>query len=113
MSSSQFVGGLAPILSITALLAQIQFVECTLTGAAIHLPLYFENFCRASGTTLSQPSFWAIGVMSASTPCSAQSWMSKPSICTAVGMLPEVTRARSTVIACEPPPPAIGLSFQA
>jgi hypothetical protein len=28
-------------------------------------------------------------------------------------MLPEVTRARSTVMAWVPPPPAIGLSFQA
>ena len=44
ISSSQLVGGLAPILSITALLAQIQFVECRFTGAAIHLPSCFENF---------------------------------------------------------------------
>src|SRR5215218_8660578 len=86
-SSSQVVGGFAPILSITALLAQIQFVEWTLTGAEIHLPWYLEKDWSAGGTTLSQPSFWARGVRSASTPCSAQSWMSKPSICTAVGML--------------------------
>ncbi len=45
-------------------------------------------------------------------PACAQSVMSKPSICTAVGGLPAVTRARSTVIACSPPPPATGMSFQ-
>ena len=49
---------------------------------------------------------------SPSTPCLAQSRMSKPSICTAVGGLPAVTRARSTVIACLPPPPATGMSVQ-
>ena len=38
--------------------------------------------------------------------------MSKPSICTAVGGLPAVTRARSTVIASVPPPPATGMSCQ-
>jgi hypothetical protein len=38
--------------------------------------------------------------------------MSKPSICTAVGGLPAVTRARSAVIACSPPPPATGMSCQ-
>ena len=62
--------------------------------------------------TLSQPSFSATGSRLASTPCFAQSVTSKPSICTAVGGLPAVTRARSTVIACSPPPPATGMSFQ-
>ena len=38
--------------------------------------------------------------------------MSNPSICTAVGGLPAVTRARSAVIAASPPPPATGMSFQ-
>ena len=92
--------------------AQTQLVECTLTGAEIHLPSYFVKNCSASGTTASQPASVAIGVMSASAPSLAQSRESKPSICTAVGGLPDVTRARSTVIAWVPPPPATGMSCQ-
>src|SRR5437016_13855536 len=87
ISSSQFVGALPPAASRAALLIQIQLVEWTLTGAAIHLPSYLENFCSAAGTTLSQPSFVATPLTSARTPCFAQSVMSKPSICTAVGGL--------------------------
>ena len=68
--------------------------------------------CSASGTTAPQLPSVAIGVMSASTPSFAQSSESKPSICTAVGGLPEVTRARRTVIAWVPPPPATGMSCQ-
>src|SRR5215467_745363 len=112
MNSSQFFGSLLmPAFSSTALLAHTQLVECTLTGAAIHLPLYLENFCSAVGTVLSQPSFAASAFRSATTPCLPQSRMSKPSICTAVGGLPAVTRARSAVMACSPPPPATGMSF--
>ena len=48
MNSSQFLGSLVtPALARTSLLAQTQLVEWTLTGAAIHLPLYLENFCSA------------------------------------------------------------------
>src|ERR1700712_2597822 len=112
MNSSKLVGiVVTPALVSTSLLAQTQLVECTLTGAAIHLPSYFEKACNAVGTTLSQPSFAATGFRSASTPCLAQSWMSKPSNCTAVGGLPAVTRARTAVIAASPPPPATGMSF--
>ncbi len=49
---------------------------------------------------------------SPTTPCLAQSVMSKPSVCTAVGGSPGLTRARSAVIAASPPPPATGMSFQ-
>src|SRR5512145_1428369 len=112
INSSQLFGSLAtPALSSTALLAHTQLVEWTLTGEAIHLPLYLENFCKAAGTTLSQFSLAATSFRSATTPCLPQSRMSKPSICTAVGGLPAVTRARSAVIACSPPPPATGMSF--
>src|SRR5688572_25639999 len=112
ISSSQLVGCFRPSLSKISLLAHTQLVECTLTGAATHLPSYFENACSAGGTTLSQPSLPARSLRSATTPCFAQSVMSKPSICTAVGGLPAVTRARSAVIACSPPPPATGTSCQ-
>src|SRR5581483_304915 len=98
-------------LSSTALLAHTQLVECTLTGAAIHFPSYFEKRCSAAGTVLSHPSFVATALRSATTFCLPQSWMSKPSICAAVGGLPAVTRARSAVIAASPPPPATGMSF--
>ena len=37
-NSSKFFGSVPPILSMTALLIQSQFTECTLTGAATHLP---------------------------------------------------------------------------
>src|SRR5712664_871958 len=112
MNSSQVLGSLVmPALARTSLLAQTQLVEWTLTGAAIHLPLYFENFCSAAGTVLSQPSLAATALRSATTPCLPQSRMSKPSICTAVGGLPAVTRARTAVIAASPPPPATGMSF--
>src|SRR5262247_883269 len=85
INSSQLVGWAMPSLSKTALLAQIQLVECTLTGAAIQLLSYFENFCSASGTTASHFSCFARSLRSPRTPCWAQSRMSKPSICTAVG----------------------------
>src|SRR5262245_3615653 len=112
MNSSQVLGSpFTPAFSRTALLAHTQLVECTFTGAAIHLPLYLENFCKPVGTTLSQPSFAASALRSDTTPCLAQSRMSNPSICTAVGGLPAVTRARSAVMACSPPPPATGMSF--
>src|SRR6185312_4533643 len=112
INSSQLVGCAMPSLSNTALLAQIQLVEWTLTGAAIQLPSYFENFCSAAGTTASHFSCAARSFRSPSTPCWAQSRMSKPSICTAVGGSPDDTRAFSTVIAWVPPPPATGMSFQ-
>src|SRR5882724_5751169 len=113
MNSSQVFGSLVtPALASTSLLAHTQLVECTLTGAAIHLPLYLENFCSAAGTVLSQPSLAATAFRSATTPCLPQSRMSKPSICTAVGGLPAVTRARTAVIAASPPPPATGMSCQ-
>src|SRR3954467_5550430 len=74
MNSSKLVGiVVTPALVSTSLLAQTQLVECTLTGAAIHLPSYFENACSAVGTVLSQPSFAATAFRSASTPCLAQS----------------------------------------
>src|SRR5882672_11673248 len=112
MNSSQFLGSLVtPAFARTSLLAHTQLVEWTLTGAAIHLPLYLENFCNAAGTVLSQPSLAATAFKSATTPCLPQSVMSKPSICTAVGGLPAVTRARTAVIAASPPPPATGMSF--
>src|SRR5467141_2496271 len=112
MNSSNEVGGLlTPDFSSTSLFAHTQLVEWTLTGAAIHLPLYLENFCSAAGTVLSQPSLLATSFRSATTPCLPQSVMSKPSICTAVGGLPAVTRARTAVIAASPPPPATGMSF--
>ncbi len=112
MNSSQVFGSLVtPALASTSLLAHTQLVECTLTGEAIHLPLYLENFCSAAGTVLSQPSLLATSFRSATTPCLPQSVMSKPSICTAVGGLPAVTRARTAVIAASPPPPATGMSF--
>src|SRR5258706_7560701 len=107
MNSSQVLGSLVtPAFARTSLLAQIQLVEWILTGAAIHLPLYLENFCSAVGTTLSHPSLAATAFRSATTPCLPQSVMSKPSICTAVGGLPAVTRARTAVIAASPAPPA-------
>src|SRR5215510_15172616 len=112
INSSHVVGCFRFSLSKMALLAHTQLVECTLTGAATHLPSYLENFCSAGGTTLSQPSLAASSLRSATTPCFAQSVMSKPSICTAVGGLPAVTHARSAVIACSPPPPATGMSCQ-
>src|SRR4051812_39203950 len=112
MNSSQVLGSVTPALASTSLLAQTQLVECTFTGAAIHLPLYLENLCKAGGTVLSQPSLAATEFKSATTPCLPQSWMSKPSICTAVGGLPAVTRARTAVMAASPPPPATGMSFQ-
>src|SRR5512134_3926475 len=66
MNSSQLAGALVtPALSSTALLAQTQLVECTLTGAAIHLPSYFEKACSAFGTVLSQPSLAATAFRSA------------------------------------------------
>jgi hypothetical protein len=71
-----------------------------------------ETTCSASGTTASQPSAAAMSLRLASAPSRVQSVMSKPSICTAVGGLPAVTRARSTVIAWVPPPPATGMSCQ-
>src|SRR3954466_14581668 len=111
MNSSQVFGSVTPALVRTSLLAQTQLVECTFTGAAIHLPLYLENLCNACGTVLSQPSLPATEFKSATTPCLPQSWMSKPSICTAVGGLPAVTRARTAVMAASPPPPATGMSF--
>src|SRR4051812_23304802 len=113
MNSSKFFGSVVtPALASTSLFAQIQLVVCRLTGAAIHLPSYFENFWIASGVVFSQLFFAATSLRSASTPCFAQSRMSKPSICTAVGGLPAVTRARTAVMAASPPPPATGLSFQ-
>src|SRR6185503_19365909 len=112
MNSSQVFGSLVtPALASTSLLAHTQLVECTLTGAAIHLPLYLENFCNACGTVLSQPSLPATSFRSATTPCLPQSRISKPSIWTAVGGLPAVSRARTAVIAASPPPPATGMSF--
>src|SRR4051812_46899889 len=87
-SSSQVSGGLPPAASSAFLLIQIQLVEWTLTGAAIHLPSYLAKFCSAGGMTLSQPSFSASGDKSPTTPCLAQSVMSKPSACTAVGGSP-------------------------
>ena len=111
-NSSHVCGTDMPLASSTALLAQTQFVEWTFTGAEIHLPSCRANACNASGTTASQPSWAAISFRSASAPSLAQSRMSNPSICTAVGALPAVTRARRTVIACSPPPPATGMSCQ-
>src|SRR5690349_12022230 len=74
MNSSKLVGiVVTPALVSTSLLAQTQLVECTFTGAAIHLPLYLEKACRAVGTDLSQPSLAATAFRSASTPCLAQS----------------------------------------
>src|SRR5919204_3110345 len=93
ISSSHVFGGGAPSLSSTALLTQIQLVEWTLTGAPTHLPRYFVKRWIAGGITVSQPSFSAIGLRLASKPCSAQSWASKPSICTAVGIAGGHTRA--------------------
>ncbi|MDT4846770.1 hypothetical protein FQZ97_808040 [compost metagenome] len=61
---------------------------------------------------MSQPSLPAISSRLPRAPCSAQSRISKPSICTAVGALPAVTRARRTVMASVPPPPATGISVQ-
>ncbi len=112
ISSSHVSGALPPAASRAALLIHIQLVECTLTGAAIHFPSCFEKFCNAAGTTLSQPSLVATSVRSPTTPCLAQSVMSKPSACTAVGGFPAVTRALSAVMACSPPPPATGMSCQ-
>src|ERR1043166_1032325 len=66
MNSSQLCGAVPPALSYSDLLSQTQLVEWTLTGAAIHLPLYLENACSAGGTTLSQPFFSATALMSAS-----------------------------------------------
>ena len=103
---------MTPILSIAALLTQIQLVEWTLTGAATHLPSYLLNFWMAAGMYLSQSLLLATGSRSASAPCSAQSVMVKPSICEADGGLLAVMRARSAVIAPSPPPPATGASFQ-
>src|SRR5882762_7777689 len=112
MNSSQVFGSLVtPALASTSLLAHTQLVECTLTGEAIHLPVYLENFCSAAGTVLSQPSLLATSFKFATTPCLPQSRMSNPNICTAVGGLPAVTRARNAVIAASPPPPATGASF--
>src|SRR5688572_2513806 len=113
ISSSQLVGCFRPSLSKISLLAQTQLVECTLTGAATHLPSYFEKACKAGGTTLSQPSLPARSFRSAVTPCLAQSVMSNPNIWDAMGGLPAATRDRNTVIACSPPPPATGTSFHA
>ncbi len=114
MKSSQLAGAaLTPALDSTSRLAQTQLVECTFTGAAIHLPWCLEKACSAAGTVLSQPSLAASAFRSPSAPCLAQSWMSKPSICTAVGGFLAVTRARSEVMAASPPPPATGMSFQA
>src|SRR5882672_11555325 len=112
MNSSNDVGGLLmPDFSKTSLFAHTQLVEWTLTGAAIQLPPYLENFCSAAGTVLSHPSLLATSFKFATTPCLPQSRMSNPSICTAVGGLPAVTRARNAVIAASPPPPATGASF--
>src|SRR6218665_137100 len=111
-SQVQWPGSLVtPALASTSLFAQTQLVECMFTGTAIHLPLNFENFCSAGGTTLSQPCLVASSLRSLRTPCRPQSSRSKPIICTAVGGLPAVTRARTTVIAASPPPPATGMSF--
>src|SRR5439155_14027778 len=108
----QLSGALPPAASSAFLLIHTQLVEWTFTGAAIHLPSYLAKACSAVGMTLSQPSLSATGPRSAPTPCLAQSVMSKPSICMAVGGLPAVKRARRAVIACSPPPPATGLSCQ-
>src|SRR6218665_4003373 len=111
-SQVQWPGSLVtPALASTSLFAQTQLVECMFTGTAIHLPLNFENFCSAGGTTLSQPCLVASSLRSLRPPCRPQSSRSKPIICTAVGGLPAVTRARPTVIAASPPPPATGMSF--
>lgn len=111
MSSSHEVGALPPAASSASLLIQTQFVEWTLTGAAIHRPSYLENAWRASGMTSSHPSASAIWLRLATTPSFAQSVISKPSAWTAVGGFPPVTRARRTVMACSPPPPETGSSF--
>ncbi len=70
-NSSKFFGSVPPILSMTALLTQIQLMEWMLIGTASHLPLVVVNFCSAVGTTLSQPSFLASEVTSPSLPASA------------------------------------------
>ena len=112
ISSSQFCGSLPPALSRAALLIHTQLVEWIFTGAAIQWPSYLAKSCKAVGMTFSQPSLPAISSRLPSAPCSAQSRISKPSICTAVGALPAVTRARNTVMASVPPPPATGISVQ-
>ncbi len=71
MNSSKVFGSVPPIFSITALLIHNQLTEWMLTGTASHLPSVVVNFCSASGTTLSQPSFFASSVMSPSLPASA------------------------------------------
>jgi hypothetical protein len=96
-SSSQVSGALPPAASRAALLIQTQLVEWTLTGAEIQLPSYLAKPCSAAGTTASQPSATATSLRLPSAPSAAQSWMSKPSICTAVGGSPAVTRARATL----------------
>ena len=111
-SSSQLSGALPPAASSAALLIHTQFVEWTFTGAEIQLPSCFPKACSAVGTTPSQPSSDATAFRLPSASSFAQSTMSKPSICTAVGALPAVTRARSAVIASVPPPPATGMSCQ-
>src|SRR5262245_35809078 len=73
MNSSQLVGGCRPSSSNTALLAHTQLVEWTFTGAAIHLPSYFEKAWSAFGTTASQPSADATSFRSATTPSLPQS----------------------------------------
>ena len=70
-NSSKFFGSVPPILSMTALLTQIQLTEWMLIGTASHLPSVVVNFCSAVGMTFAQPSLAASGVMSASLPASA------------------------------------------
>ena len=101
-----------PCSSRICLLPQIQLTRCTFTGAAHHSPSHFMCSAIWAGRTSAQPFSSATAPISARPVSSYHSWIAGPFSCTAVGALPDRTRARRAVIAASPPPPATGMSVQ-